>query len=85
MKVTITGLEPKKKEIDWTKQCLVKSITTGNIVMVTGEEGADKYRFSGTAIQFKGMINTGHSNQWLKENFELLPEDVEITLSNKSE
>ena len=85
MKVTVTGDKPQVKEIDWTKQCLVRSITTGNIVMVTGEEGADKNRFSGTAIQCKDMINTGHSNLWLKENFEFLPEDVEITLSNKSE
>jgi hypothetical protein len=85
MKVTVTGDKPQVKEIDWTKQCLVRSINTGTIVMVTGE--VDTSYFAGVVVYFnKGRVyNNLYDTAWLKDKFELLPENVEITLSNKSE
>lgn len=86
MKVTITGDKPQVQEIDWTKPCLVKFKSNELIVYSHGQTSSRE--FGGIVLSNNGYTayaNGHYSNGWSIQAFELLPEDVEITLSNKSE
>lgn len=82
IQATIVSPTLKDKEIDWSKQQLVKYRHSNKIIISTGtHEGGD---FEGVVIDSDGFHAVGYIyKKWDKTMFTPLTEPITITFENK--
>lgn len=81
VKVEIT----KPTTIDWTKPQWVQSKLDPNTIVLTTGFSEKENNFTGTALPCRAYTKGFYSQNWGKQHFELLTEDIPFTISNKED